>query len=578
MSELKHKAKGKGKGVKVPSMPKHWHHDIRLIDGELIEHVVERFQKTGDETLVEKIIENYGIYRSKWGKDFAVFCDGDEEDGEMVHDAIVWKSAANFDTKKVIKPDGKAFNAYLVSALLNQMKNFRNSRTSHKNHPRIRCPICDEEVYQVDDNHLRHRYDLDRYKKDFVNYPLSSFDGNTLSPLTGEMMPKVGLSYMNRKSGRYSVADFWDEFPQFRPKGPYCCPATGRPFSGPIMEYFESVSPGYTKEMFMSEYPSFPGIIECPFSGKKTINMCQEWLDAVLEQDPLCRRYAWADFNRKYPNFTTRARQVQVYDPYAEKMVQEITPQMLASYGTSVTEHLQKFATILVDHSYRKSVRNPFNGDNSRTIKSCDLEQMEKSTTEFYHATCKYPLKRFHVKCAICGQWTENIWSHLEEIEHNYAPPVRLDTFFSNYGVGSTKKVVSNNAYVENDSGETVHIGDLFPKKVQEMDALEVQDSLMAVAKDELDMAIARAISEAHSVDDIFFLATRKTDARLPFEYSSGMMREARKSIRQQLGIKDFDILPAAGKNPFCVTVMVPGKQTLRKKIKRMVKESDLNQ
>jgi hypothetical protein len=575
MSEARQKPKGRN--VKMPSIPKHWHHDIKYIDGEFVEKVVERFQETGDDVLIQKIIENYAIYRSKWGQDFAIFCDGDEEDGEMVHDAIVWKSAANFDLKKGIKPDGKAFNAYLVSALLNQMKNFRNSRTSHKNHPRIRCPICDEEVYQIDDNHLRHRYDLDRYRKDFVNYPLSSFDGNTQSPLTGEQVPRVGLSYMNRKSGYYSVADFWDEFPQFRPRGPYRCPATGRLVSRFTREYFESISPGYTREMFMAEHPSFPGIIDCPFSGQKVLNMSQEWLDAVLEQDPLCPRHTWADFNRRYPNFTTQARQVPVYDPYLGEMVQEITPQMLASYGTSVPEHLQKFATIFVDYHYRKSVRNPFTGDKSQTIKSCDLEQMGKSTTEFYHATCKYPLKRFHVKCAICGQWAENIWSHLEEVEHNYAPHTHLDNFFSNYGVGSTKRVVSNNSYVENDSGETVHIGDLFPKKIQEMDVLEVQDSLMAVARDDLDLAIARAVGEAHSVDDIFFLATKKTDAKLPFDYSSGMMREARRSIRQQLGIKDFDILPDVGKSPSCVTVMVPGKQTLRKRIKRLVKESDLN-
>jgi hypothetical protein len=204
----------------------------------------------------------------------------------------------------------------------------------------------------------------------------------------------------------------------------------------------------------MMDYPSFPGIIECPFSGRMTLNMTQEWLDMVLKQHPCCSRYTWIDFNRQYPNFTTQTRQVHVYDPYSKKTVPEITAQMLDSYGTSVTEHLKKFATIFIDQSYRRSVRNPFTGDRSQIIKSCDLEQMERSSTEFYHATCEYPLRKFQIKCGICGQWTENMWSHLEKIEHNYAPVIHLDKFFSDFGIGSTKRIISSNSYVENDSDE----------------------------------------------------------------------------------------------------------------------------
>jgi hypothetical protein len=210
---------------------KKWHHDIQFIEGEFVEDVVQKFQDTKDEALITQIIENYGIYRSKWGRDFAPYLGGDTECGEQLHDIIVCRAANSYDPKRSLKPKGKSFNAYLVSAQMNQLKNFRNARMSNKNHPRIPCPVCGLEVFQVDEAHLRHLIDLKHYQKTFPTYPIVSCNGSTQCPVSGNTIPQASLSYMQRRVGYYSVEDFWNEFPNLRPIRPYKCPVTGSEIS-----------------------------------------------------------------------------------------------------------------------------------------------------------------------------------------------------------------------------------------------------------------------------------------------------------------------------------------------------------
>ena len=71
---------------------KEWHHDICYIDDEFVEATVQKFQDTQDPSYIEKLIENYAIFRKKWGRAFAPFLDNDLDDGEIMHDKIVWKA------------------------------------------------------------------------------------------------------------------------------------------------------------------------------------------------------------------------------------------------------------------------------------------------------------------------------------------------------------------------------------------------------------------------------------------------------------------------------------------------------
>src|ERR1039457_683178 len=98
---------------------RHWHHDIQYIDGKFVEETVKEFQLTSNEDLLVKIIDNYSIFRGTWSKAFAQYLDGDIDSGGLMHDEIVWRAAFKFNREKSQKPDGKAFNAYVVSALLN---------------------------------------------------------------------------------------------------------------------------------------------------------------------------------------------------------------------------------------------------------------------------------------------------------------------------------------------------------------------------------------------------------------------------------------------------------------------------
>lgn len=554
-----------------------WHHDIRLINGKFVEAVVKEYQETNSEDLIKKIIDNYGIFKARWGRLFAPFLDGDTEDGELMHDNIVWRSASKFKLSKARKSNGKSFNAYLVSALLNQLKNLRNAGMSFKNHPRAKCPICGEQVYQIDQKHLEHRINLKRYKKMFPTYPLVSYDGMTRCPIFGTDIEEVTFPYLNRMAGRYTVQDFWQEFPELRVSGPYTCPLTGTKLRKVTEEYLSGLLDGYTMEEFVKDFPNFPGIIDCQIECfPPTTEVTQEYLDKCLEQTGANMRFTNARFEKEFPNFTRKARQVPVVNPYTGKEVLEITPIALAQAGTNVKEHLNAHAGLILDRSYYELIYCPFTGRRTHMIKQADLEKLGRSVQEFYQATNKYPLRKYQVKCAICGEWVDNIWEHLADVSHCYAPVIPMEEFEKNYGLSAIKKTVSTNSFVESDSGDSIHIADLFNIKESTSDALEVEDSLAQVSQDDLDKRIAHSVRDAQTLEDIYHLSAKIILVPLPFEYKQGMLKEVRELVAREIQDHDFDLLAPPARGAEEVDVMIPSRQTIRQRLRRMICESDL--
>lgn len=557
---------------------KQWHHDIRYIEGEFVEHVVKKFQITKNEKFLTSIIENYSIFRNTWAKAFAPYLDNDLEAGKIMHDEIIWKSVNAFCREKVRKPDGRAFNAYLVSALLNQLKNHRNSTMSHKNHPRVQCPVCGEEVYQIDSKHLRHVVDLERYRKLFPGHPLSSPDGSTCLP-SGERVPEISKSMLN-KSGQkyyYTVADFKRDYAALLPRFPIRCPITGQELIEVSSAYPSMIMKGYTEEEFLRDYPDFAGAIKCPFSGKKLLEVTQQYLDTVLGQDPNGDYLDLNEFAEEAPYPTLRAKRVDVLNPYTKEKVTEIALSDLVKSGTTWKEHLEAHAQTWLDKQYPFLVYCPFTGRKTHMIRKKDVLDAGKTVQEFYAAVCKYPLRKWAVRCALCGEWVSNIWEHLDAKEHNYAPSMSSEDFEKIYATGGRKAIVTSNSYVQNDSGDLVHLADLFGKKrARKMDMIEIEDSLMDVAEDEIDKKLAAAVREAHTLEDVFYTAAHKEMVELPFAVHSGMTKMIREAVRAKLGVADFDIakLPEDGKNE--VTVMLPSRDTMRRRLTKMIEESDL--
>jgi uncharacterized Zn finger protein (UPF0148 family) len=745
-----------------------------------------------------------------------------------MHDEIVWRSAFKFQREKSRKPDGKAFNAYVVSALLNQLKNQRNARMSHKNHPRVVCPVCNEEVYQIDHKHLRHTIDLDRYKKALPKYPLVAAGGNTLCPIKDIEVKAINQPYLNRITGNYTLEDyraehgvkavicpvsgaelrkvdnaypasimagytpeeFLADFPNF--VGAVTCPFTGRkmleidqpyldrmfnaivgpeqtiqelgeefpnltfaarqvgvtnpytskkvieitlpmlaaagatwkehleayaqvwldkeypegvtcPFTGrrttmitrsdiesmgktvsdfysavckfpmrkfqvkcaecgewvdnvwehvgnhgmtldsyverfpkhplvsvdgtvpcpisgkPIREitqaylnrqigrytvedfkseqeslsvvicpvtkmeikkvdnaYPAAIKQGYTPEEFLADFPHFDGAIICPFSGKKLLEMTQSHLDAVVNQvksDPILM----SDLAVKFPNYTFQATKVPVTNPYTGKKVSEITLSMLAAAGTTWKEHMERFSEIWLDKYYPGMVTCPFTGRKTHVIKKEAIQAMGKTVWDFYAVVCRYPLRKYQVRCGLCGDWTDNIWSHLEAKNHSFAKSMTINEFEGMYGTYATKVVVRTNSYVENDSGDSIHVADLFPDDSEKIDFLELEDSLLDVSHDNLDEKIARSIRGASTLEDIFYAAAEIRQVSIPFEFKGGMTKATRTAVKDALGVVDFDLAmtPAEGANS--VSVMIPSRDTIRRKLARMIESSDLS-
>jgi len=522
---------------------KKWHHNIEMIDGKFIEDVVEEFQDTNEiskkETLLRQILDNYSIFRQTWAKAYANFLDSDVEAGKLMHDEIVWRSAHKFNRKKCKKRDGKAFNAYLVSSQMNWLKNLRNSKMSHKNHPRVICPICGEEVYQIDAQHLKHKMTLEKYLKIYSHRPLKSFDG----------------SFVAKKQTYYTVHDFWKEHGDLKPKFPIKCPLTGG-WLNEIPENLPSLLfKGYTEEEFFNDFPDFAGAIVCPYTGKKKLAITQRYLDEVLKQED------------------QGIRQVPVINPYTNQTVPEITFHMLQEANTTLHEHIYNYKTIELNKTYDIPVRCPFTGKKTLCITDSDLGKLDKSAWEFYVAVCKYPVRKFEVKCA-CGDWVENIWNHLEAKDHTYAEVYTPEQFSVEYSVMTTRAFVSTNSFFESDSGDSMHISDLVSFYCSNNEALEIEDSLLHVAQDEIDKHIAQSIRSCHTVEDIYHASA--TQNMIDGSLAKKDTKNIRAEIRQKTGSNDFDILTTSEHGDKKLVVSFPSRDTIRKRLQRMIQASDL--
>lgn len=562
---------------KIRARLKRFHHDIKFIDGKFIEDAVKEYQQTKDEDLLVKIINNYSIFRKTWGRQFAPYCDNDPEAGEYMHDEIVWRSVEKFEMGEAIKDKGYAFNAYLVSTLMNQLKNHFNARQSHKNHPRIMCPICSELVYQIDGKHLKHLIDLERYKRTFPRFPLVSADGRVSCPINGKPVAKINEPYLNRLNATYSVEDFKEEFAHLMPQYPIECPSTMMPIWNLTADYPSIIRDGYSEKEFIEDYPDFKGIICCPFSGKKMLEMTQEHLDKVLKQKNDKARYSMHRFKRLFPNATTKAKQVEVLNPYTKKMVPEISMEMLAAAGTSFNAHLEEHATIFLDEWYPNFVFCPFTGRRTHKITKADLSKIGRTVMEFYSAVCKYPLRKWQVKCGCCEEYVDNVWTHLETAKHTYSKPLTMEDYEKSYGTAaSTRAVVSTNSFVNNENGESIHLADLFAKKVKQVDPLEIEDSLAKAAQDDLDRRIASVIRCSRTLEDVCHEASERRKVNLPFEFQPGKSRAIREVIKRITGIEDFDFVDAPEDGAKKVEILTPGIDTIRARLIRLIEGSDL--
>lgn len=562
---------------------KKWHHDIKQIDGRPVEVVVEEFQKTNIEEvrddLLTKIIENYSIFRNGWANAFAQYMDNDVESGELMHDEVVWRAAKLFDMTRAKKVTGKAFNAYMVSSQLNSLKNLRNTKMSHKNHPRIQCPICGEKVFQIDEKHLTHEIDLDRYKKSYPNHPLISLDGMTKCPVTGDIVEEITESRINRifsteGHGYYTVEDFKQEYKDLIPTNIKCV-MTGIIMSEVDNSYPSSLMAGYTESEFINDFPDFKGIFICPFSGEKKLEITQEHLDKVFNQAGR-PRLEMSFFLDRYKFYTTKPRKMPVMNPYTGKMFPELTLGMLKEAGTNLKDHLSRYSTIQLNKRYDAGIRCPFTGRKSYMITPEDIEKTGHTVHEFFQVTCKYPLRKWQVKCAISGEWIENAWKHLVSGKHNYATPMTLERFKIEYG-SSTKATISTNSYIESDSGDSMHICDMFIKKIHSHDALEIEDSLVKHAADELDNKIVKSIRKAHTLEDLFYMASDKQIVHLSTPFKMGMTKEVKQEVKDKLKASDFDISMIPKEGATEVTVLIPSREVIKRRLSRMIAISDLS-
>lgn len=554
---------------------KNWHHDIKKIGPDWIEDVVRKYQSSKDPLLLDQIIQNYSIFRPQWAKAFAAFFNGDVEEGSTIHDGVVWNATEKFKATKSRKDQGRAFNAYLVSGLLNTLKNLFNKKTSHKNHPRAKCQICGDKLYKIDEKHLSHRTNVNVYRRRFPRFPLSSPDGMTTCPVSGIHVEEITESYLNRVLGAYSLEDFYAEFPGMTPK-PVPCPMTGMRVMI-TKDYPSYLAQGYSEEAFIRDFPECEAIITCPFTGKKMLGMTQEYLDEKFGQYASKKRLTLKEFKSSYRNVTLRARKINVKNPYTGKMVDELTPAMLAESGTNVKDHLGKYAKVWLDKHYQDTITCPFTGRRVKQIRHLDLEKLGRTVVEFYVAVSEYPLYQYEVQCADCGKWVPNIWSHLESEVHEYAEAMTLERYESIYGSNSIQAHISNNSYVENESGDSIHIADLFARASdQPVDAMEIEDSLSKVVQDELDEKLVKAIRASATVEDVFFAAAEKRIVPLRFKFNLGMTKEARMAIKASLGFSDFDIAKPPNIGAKEVVVMVPSRGVLRNRLLRMIKDSDL--
>jgi len=561
---------------KIRARLKRFHHDIKYVDGQFIEDAVKEYQKSKDEELLIKIINNFSIFRKTWGRQFAPYCDNDIEAGEYMHDEIVWRSVEKFEMGEALKGKGYAFNAYLVSTLMNQLKNHFNARQSHKNHPRIMCPICSENVYQIDGKHLRHVIDLERYRRMHPRFPLVSSDGRVSCPLNGKPVEKISEPYLNRVNGTYTVEDFKEEFAHLYPVYPFECPATLMPIWNITAEYPSIIRDGYTEAEFLEDYPEFEGAICCPFSGKKMLEMTQDHLDTVLKQKTEKPRFSMRKFRQLFPTATMKAQQVDVKNPYTKKIVPEITLEMLREAGTTFQAHLEEHATCFLDEWYPNFILCPFTGRRTHKMTKEDLTEIGRTSVEFYMAVCKYPLRKWQVKCGCCDKFVDNIWTHLEQAEHTFSKAMTMEEYERSYGSANTRAIVSTNSFVNNEQGESIHLADLFAKKVKQVDPLEIEDSLSKAAEDDLDRRIAAVVRTSRTLEDVCHEASERRKVNLPFEFQPGKSRALREVIKRITGVEDFDFVDPPEEGSKKVEILTPGIDTIRMRLIRLIECSDL--
>jgi len=536
---------------------KKWSHDIKKIGDEYVEEVVLRYQLLHDPVDHALVVKNYSIFRIKpWGIAFSQYMHKDVEAGAHLHDEIVWFAMNNFKTKAKKKPNGRAFNAYLVSCLMNQLKNFRNVSLSSKSRPRIICHVCGQKVADIDKKHLEHRVDLKHYRKSFPGHSVVSTDGLVYCPET-----KV---YATKIDDRCLAGEVVGG-PGIR------CPVTGMVTDSLPACYPGVLLEGYDLKQLSKDFPRWNKLSTTPESfglrHAEYLSYLKGW------KRPRRRRAkitSMTEFGMAYPGITTEARQVDVENPYSGKKVREITMEMLDKAGVTLQQHMHKYSTIWLDMDYQYPVKCPFTGRRAHAMRTKDLAKIGRTTMEFYMATCKYPLRQFQVKCAICGRWVDNIWDHLEQSAHFYAETYSMEGFEQAFGFGKTKLSVSTNAYVEGDSGESVFIADLLPGlSLSENARFEIEDSLSFAAKDELDKQIARAAPDCLSLEDLYHMFCRRmrTEGRAP--------NRMRRFVVDKIGTDDFDIEYPKSADGF-VNIIAPRKVTIRQKLESLIQNSDL--
>jgi hypothetical protein len=567
------------KGLRNLTKRKGWDHDIRYVDGKFVEDVVVEFQKArGKEKksqILQKIIENFKIFiRKKWAKSMLPYHDNDLESVESVYNEVLWRVAKKYKAKRGYKKKGKSFNALFVSSLINRLRNDKAQKESKRRYPPVECMVCQDPVHQISDKHLRHEIDIVRYKKMYKGYPLVSTDGKTTCPLSGETVASVTREYLNRVAGYYTVDDFECEFSHLLPKFPVVCPVTMAQRHGMSNEYPGTIKAGYTARKFMKDFPDFPGIITSPFNGSRMLEMTQKHLDKQLKQKSQCR-YSMIQYRRDFAYAPVFTKRVKVLNPYTGKMVWEITPEMLVASGTTVIGHLHRFTKYHLNQRYQDFMRCPFTGKRTHKITKKYIRKIGKTALDFYAANCKYPLRKWQIQCADCGQWVDNIWEHIEQKVHVYSEPYTMEMYILHFGLASMKHTVTTNAFVVNDEGDQMHLADiLIQKKHSGMSEMELEDSLLRGAVDDFDRRLANVVArKTHVVDDIWHFAP----VRKKFIVQSNTLKKfknMRHFIKEKIGTDDFDysVVPDSK----TVEVAIPGKDTVKQTLFRLVKESDL--
>jgi len=189
--------------------------------------------------------------------------------------------------------------------------------------------------------------------------------------------------------------------------------------------------------------------------------------------------------------------------------------------------------------------------------------------SHFYMATCRYPLRKFKVKCAICGKWVENIWSHLAEAKHKYADSITPSEYEENYGSRSRNFMVVRTA-IENEDGENTKLTDLVPAKEHNPDiVMDLQHSLGKIATTKLDKKIASVIKSCRTLDDIVDQTVERKTLCLSRPFSEDEEEAIKDVIEGSIGTKDFDIeRPSEGS--LLAKVVIPSKRTVYGRIKEL--------